>query len=298
MLQTRKPLAAPSPVSLAWATAGVNSWHLFQKRLKNVWSMYSMYSMSVQDNLQSSIRCLTRPKNVSPEAQGTTHLETTLWLSPHKNTSWIRIDKLRIELQERWTSTICFQSCVSSRLHRWIGESVAEIRCSFVEGQRSRFAAQACITSWNCMQKTVSGSYIIIYIYIIHIIHVVLEVPIVFHSPAFGEATTGDCVPSMFDARKKKKTCFEAATFSPLPQALVRYQSSGRTSPGNSWPWSSCPWCGAQKWGPNGPAKFGFCLYLCLYFWAIPISSSSPPLPKCRFLKMPAAPESPSAQAR
>ena len=164
MLQTRKPLAAPSPVSLAWATAGVNSWHLFQKRLKNVWSMYSMYSMSVQDNLQSSIRCLTRPKNVSPEAQGTTHLETTLWLSPHKNTSWIRIDKLRIELQERWTSTICFQSCVSSRLHRWIGESVAEIRCSFVEGQRSRFAAQACITSWNCMQKTVSGSYIIIYI--------------------------------------------------------------------------------------------------------------------------------------
>ena len=43
------------------------------------------------------------------------------------------------------------------------------------------------------------------YIYIIHIIHVVLEVPIVFHSPAFGEATTGDCVPSMFDARKKKR---------------------------------------------------------------------------------------------
>jgi hypothetical protein len=39
-------------------------------------------------------------------------------------------------------------------------------------------------------------------------------------------------------------------------------------------------------------------VYLCLYFWAIPISSSSPPLPKCRFLKMPAAPESPSAQAR
>lgn len=163
MLQTRKPLAAPSPVSLSWATAGVNSWHLFQKRLKNVWSMYSMYSMSMQENLQSSIRCLTRPKNVSPEAQGTTHLETTLWLSPHKDTSWIRMDKLRIELQERWTSTICFQSCVSSRLHRWIGELVAEIRCSFVEGQRSRFAAQACITSWNCMQKTVSASYIYIY---------------------------------------------------------------------------------------------------------------------------------------
>ena len=232
--------------------------------------------MSVQENLQSSIWCLTRPKNVSPEAQGTTHLETTLWLSPHKNTSWIRIDKLRIELQERWTSTICFQSCVSSRLHRWIGESVAEIRCSFVEGQRSRFAAQACITSWNCMQKTVSGSHIYIY----HTYHT--------------RISWGTYILSLSSIRRshhwrlhtKHVWClFRRRLFDIKVLEELHLATAGR---GRALMRSS-------KMGSQWPAKFGFCLYL--YFWAIPISSSSP-LQKCRFLKMPAAPESPSAQAR
>lgn len=113
--------------------------------------------------------------------------------------------------------------------------------------------------------------------YIIHIIHVFLEVPIFFHSPAFGEATTGDCIP-----------------FSPLPQALVRYQSSGRTSPG-SWPFFELPLMRSSKMrSPMDPMDLQNLDVVCVC-----ISEPFPFLAAHHHsLKMPAAPESPSAQAR